>query len=483
MNDILSEKQYQHEIMQYLRDYNGYLIRDAKSFDRMFAVDRGMLFQFLDDTQPDTMDDLRKIYKGETEDTIVNFINQEATKDNGSIVSVLKYGIEITNHHIDLMFTKPATSFNKELNEQYRHNIFSVMEEVWASDKERVDLVIFLNGLAIFSLELKCNPAGQSYHDAIGQYRTDRDPKTRLFRFKSGCIANFAMDLEEVYMTTRLEGEGTFFRPFNLGRGEGVNTGAGNPLFEDRYSVSYMWEDILTKDTILDLISKFIFIDKQEEIDEATGKKKRTEELVFPRYHQLDLIRKLLASVYDTGTSLNYLIEHSAGSGKTNSIAWLTYRLVSLHDANDRIIFDSVIIVTDRVVVDRQLQKAILGMDHKAGLIKVMDDKCSSADLRRELRNNTKIIATTIQKFPYIVQDMSGLQDKRFAVIDDRKRHAGPYTGSWLVRQVLRRRHRPDQRTDRQDRQTAECFHVCFHCYSEAHDTPAFWQAEQPRAV
>ena len=419
MNDILSEKQYQHEIMDYLQAVNGYRIRNAAAFDRYYAMDREMLFKFLNKSQPDIMAELYKIFKTDTESTIVSVINETVTASKSSLVETLNGGIEISNRHLDLMYTKPATTFNKTLNQRYDDNIFSVMEEVWASDDERIDLVIFLNGIAIMSFELKCNAAGQSYQDAILQYRTSRDPKTRLFRFKAGCIVNFAMDLNEVYMATKLDGNATTFLPFNMGNGEGVNAGAGNPIFQDRYSVSYMWEDILTKDTLLDLISKFIFIERKEEVDEATGKKKHSETLIFPRYHQLDLIRKLLASVQEHGTELNYLIEHSAGSGKTNSIAWLTYRLASLHDANNQIIFDNIIIVTDRVVVDRQLQRAILGMDHKAGLIRVMDDKCTSADLAYELTHNTKIIATTIQKFPYIVDTVADLKDKRFAVIID----------------------------------------------------------------
>lgn len=419
MNDILTEKQYQHEIMDYLQSVNGYRIRKDSDFDRYYAMDRGMLFEFLNNSQPDVMAELYKIFKADTENTIVSVINETVTATKNSLVETLKDGIEISNRHLDLMYTKPATTFNKTLNQRYHDNIFSVMEEVWASDNERIDLVIFLNGIAIISFELKCNVAGQSYQDAIYQYRTARDPKTRLFRFKAGCIVNFAMDLNEVYMTTKLDENATVFLPFNMGCGEGVNSGSGNPMFPDRYSVSFMWEDILTGDTLLDLISKFIFIERKEEQDEITGKKKHAETLIFPRYHQLDLIRKLLASVSEHGTELNYLIEHSAGSGKTNSIAWLTYRLASLHDANNQIIFDNIIIVTDRVVVDRQLQKAILGMDHKAGLIRVMDDKCTSADLAYELTHNTKIIATTIQKFPYIVDNVSHLQDKHFAVIID----------------------------------------------------------------
>ena len=419
MRNVLSEKDYQAFLLERLEQDNGYIIRKASSFDRMFAVDREMLFQFLNTTQPDTMAALRKVYKADLEDTIVGYINAEATKSRGSLIDLLKHGIEISNHKLDLMYTKPATSYNQDLMRKYQQNIFSVMEEVWASDKERIDVVTFLNGLAIISFELKCNTSGQSYHDAIYQFRTERSPKTRLFLFKAGTLVNFAMDLEEVYMTTRLNGSATFFLPFNMGDGEGVTAGAGNPVFEDKYNVSYMWEDILTKDTILDLISKFIFVEVKETVDEDTGKVKRSENLIFPRYHQLDVIRRVLADVRENLSSQNYLIQHSAGSGKTNSIAWLAHRLISLHDADNKIVFDNIVIVTDRVVVDRQLQRAIIGMEHKAGLIRVMDDKCNSNDLAIALNGNTKNIATTIQKFPFIVDAVKGLKTKRFAVIID----------------------------------------------------------------
>lgn len=416
---ILSEKEYQHFIMRYLEKHNGYLIRDAKQYDRLHAIDRGLLFKFLNDTQSDAMERLRRIYKGDLEDTIVGLINTEETKNRGSLLNVLKHGIEISGETLQFMYTKPATDFNKELTAKYQKNIFSVMEEVWASDKERIDLVIFLNGLAIMSFELKCNAAGQSVDDAIYQYRTERNPKTRLFLFKTGVLVNFAMDLNEVYMTTKLTGADTFFLPFNMGNGTGVNAGKGNPVFPDKYSVSYMWEDILTKDTVLDLIGKFMFIQVSEKKDELTGKTKRSESLIFPRYHQLDVIRKILADVKVNRTSQNYLIQHSAGSGKTNSIAWLAHRLTSLHDDRNQIIFDNIVIVTDRVVVDRQLQQAVMGLEHKAGLIRVMDDKCNSQDLAKALTGNTKIIATTIQKFPYIVDSVKELNKKHFAVIID----------------------------------------------------------------
>ena len=437
MKQILSEKEYQHFIMDYLKENNDYIIRTDNNFDRLFAVDREMLMKFLNDTQPDEMESLRKIYKDNLEDTLVNYINSEETKAKGSLLEILKHGIEISNTHLDLMYTKPATDFNKELLKKYEKNIFSVAEEIWASDKERIDLVIFLNGLAIMTFELKCNMAGQSVEDAIYQYRTERSPKTRLFMFKAGVLVNFAMDLEQVYMTTKLNEGATFFLPFNMGNGAGIDAGSGNPIYEEKYSVSYMWEDVLKKDSILELISKFIFVETKEEIDELTGKKKVKENIIFPRYHQRDVVKKLLADVYENGSTPNYLIQHSAGSGKTNSIAWLAYRLATLHDSENKVIFDNIVIITDRVIVDRQLQAAIKGMEHKSGLIKVMDDKCNSQDLAIALKGNTKIIATTIQKFPYIIDEVENLKDKKFAVICDEAHSSTAGKDMAAVSQVL----------------------------------------------
>ena len=417
--NINEKQEYQKFIIDYLIENNGYIQRFNKDFNPYYAIDIDCLFNFLYNTQPDKMAQLEKIHKEDLRDTLINLINNTITHKNSSLIHVLKHGVEIDNIHLDLLYTKPATSFNKDLIKKYEENIFSVVEEVYASETERVDLVIFLNGFAIMSFELKSNTQGQSYEDAIYQYRTDRNPKNRLFMFKSGCFVNFAMDLEEVYMTTKLTGDSTVFLPFNMGDGDGIYSGSGNPIFDDKYSVSYMWEDVLKKDSILELISKFIFIEVKNKKNELTGKNEKVETLIFPRYHQRDAIHKLLEDVLINKTDMNYLIQHSAGSGKTNTIAWLAYRLSSLHDSENKIIFDNIIVVTDRVVVDRQLQAAIRSMEHKSGLIKVMDDKCNSQDLAIALNSNTKIIATTIQKFPYIVDNVSDLKDKKFAVIID----------------------------------------------------------------
>ncbi|MDD6841750.1 MAG: DEAD/DEAH box helicase family protein [Spirochaetales bacterium] len=418
MNAILSEKDYQRYIIDRLVE-SGYEERPATEFDRLHALNPNALMAFLEATQQDTLTSLRKVYKDKTQETILSAISTAETSKSGSRLEILKHGLSIGHHHIDLMYDKPASGLNKELVKRYQKNIFTVTEEVWASDKERVDLILFLNGIAVMAFELKCNTAGQNYGNAIKQWRTERSPKTRLFLWKAGVLVCFAMDLEQVHMTTRLSGTDTFFLPFNQGSGKGINAGAGNPLCDDDYSVHYMWDDILQKDTVLEIIRRFMFIEVKKKEDPKTGKEKVTETVIFPRYHQLDVVRKILSDVLENGTSRNYLLQHSAGSGKTNEIAWLSYRLASLHDALDRNVFDNIIICTDRVVVDRQLQDAVMGLEHKAGQVKVLDDTCSSADLKYALEGNTKIVATTIQKFPYIVGNVGTLKNKKFAVIID----------------------------------------------------------------
>lgn len=417
----LKEKtDYQAYILEMLRDENGYQVRPSDAFEPGYGMDTELLFAFLEATQKDALTRLEKLYKDKTRQTILNYINNEINKKNRSLLDVLKHGVEFDNGvTLHLMYRKPATSFNPKAEALYQQNILSVMEEVYHKEGERIDLVIFLNGVAVFTFELKCNTSGQNYEDAIRQYKYERDPKTRLLKFKSGCLAHFAMDLNEVYMCTNLKGKSSFFLPFNKGCGEGIHAGKGNPHNEDGINVSYMWEDILKKETVLYLIDKIIFLQKETKRNPDTGKRETKETLIFPRYHQFNAVRKLVADVVENHAEKNYLIQHSAGSGKTNTIAWLAHRLASLHDAEDNIIFDTVCIITDRIVVDRQLQTAVMGMEHKAGLVKVMDDKCTSADLAAALNGNTKIIVTTIHKFMYIHDLVQELKNKTFAVIID----------------------------------------------------------------
>ena len=411
---------YQAYILEMLEKENDYQVRPSTAYDPGYGMDTELLFSFLNATQKDAMTRLEKLYGDRTRQTILNYINNEINKKNRSLLDVLKHGVEFDNGvTLTLMYRKPVTTFNPKTEALYQQNVLSVMEEVWHKEGERIDLVIFLNGIAIFTFELKCNTSGQNYEDAIRQYKYERDYKTRLLKFKAGCLAHFAMDLNEVYMCTDLKGKSSFFLPFNKGCGAGIHSGKGNPHNENGINVSYMWEDILKKDTVLYLIDKIMFLQKETKKDPDTGKRQNKEKLIFPRYHQFNAVRKIVADVTEHHSEKNYLIEHSAGSGKTNTIAWLAHRLSSLHDNENKVIFNTVCIITDRIVVDRQLQNAVLSLEHKAGLIKVMDEKCTSKDLADALNGNTKIIVTTIHKFMYIQELVKELKSKTFAVIID----------------------------------------------------------------
>lgn len=417
---LKERKDYQAYILEMLETNNDYKIRSADDYDAGYGMDVELLFDFLNDTQSEAMVKLEKLYRDKTRQTLLNYINNEINKKNRSLLDVLKHGVEFDNGvTLNLMYRKPATSFNPKAEELYKKNVLSVMEEVYHTEGERIDLVIFINGIAIFTFELKCNTSGQNYEDAIRQFKYERDFKTRLLKFKAGCLAHFAMDLNEVYMCTNLKGKSSFFLPFNQGCGEGINSGKGNPHNEDGINVAYMWEDILKKDTVIYLIDKIIFLQKETKKNPDTGKRETKETLIFPRYHQLNAVRKVINDVVVNHSEKNYLIQHSAGSGKTNTIAWLAHRLASLHDAEDNVIFDTVCIITDRIVVDRQLQNAVLSLEHKVGLIKVMDDTCTSKDLAEALNGNTKIIVTTIHKFMYVHELVQELKNKTFAVIID----------------------------------------------------------------
>lgn len=360
--DQLKEKEdYQKLIMERLSDDNGFRIRPNTAYKAGLAMDTEMLLEFLESTQHDTMEQLRRMYKDHTNDTVINYINSEINKESRGLIDVIKHGVEFDNGAtLILMYRKPDSTINTSAVANYQKNIFSVMEEVYHKADERIDLVLFLNGLAIFTIELKCNTSGQNYKDAIKQYKEQRDGSTRLFKAKVGVFAAFAMDLNEVYYTTELKGTDTFFNPFNIGD----NFGKGNPHNDiSGINVSYMWEEIWNKDKILFLIERFIYIKKKERKDSDTGKVKKTKELIFPRFHQLRAVERVMADVCLNHTSCNYLIEHSAGSGKTETISWLAHILATVHDTENNNIFDTVLIITDRIVVDRQLQEAILGIE------------------------------------------------------------------------------------------------------------------------
>jgi type I restriction enzyme R subunit len=408
--EVLREKSFQALIKEYLVDANGYVESFNSGYDKNYAIDVECLFKFLETTQEKQMNRLKEIYKTNYRSKVLSNLDREL-RTRGSI-DVLKHGIKDYGVKLQLAFFKPPTDLNPDQYILYKQNIISVTEELNYIDDKRIDLVIFLNGIPIITIELKNSFTGQTYKNAIKQYKNDRSNKEQLFKFKERVIVNFAMDTDEVYMTTKLNGKDTVFLPFN----KGDNGGAGNPSVEGKLKTHYMWEEILKKDSLLEIIHKFTYVQKSEEVLD-NGDKILKETVIFPRYHQLDVVRKVLSHVKHNGAGNKYLIQHSAGSGKTNSITWLSHRLASLHDTDNNIIFDGVIVVTDRRVLDQQLQDSIYQLEHKIGLVAKIDK--DSNQLAREIEKGTKIIISTIQKFPYILEKLSGTKGKKYAIVID----------------------------------------------------------------
>lgn len=304
---------------------------------------------------------------------------------------------------------------NRTLIEKYEKNRFNVSRQVYYSkdNQNSLDMVLFLNGLPLVVMELKNPLTGQTVEHAKKQLIHDRNPKEQLFQSNSRAIVYFAVDPDEVYMTTELKGNATYFLPFNKGN----NGGKGNPTAYHSYRTNYLWEDILTPDSLLDLVYRFVFLKKDDILDSNGEVIAEREMLISPRYHQLDVVREIENDVQEKSVGTNYLIQHSAGSGKTNSISWLSHRLAKLHDENNEAVFSSVIVITDRRVLDKQLQDAVYQLEHKAGMVERIDK--DSSQLADAINSETRIIITTLQKFPFIMEKVSGLNRKKYAVIID----------------------------------------------------------------
>lgn len=293
--------------------------------------------------------------------------------------------------------------------------------------------MLLLNGLPLITAELKNPMTGQDVENAKWQYKKDRDPKELLFQFKKRALVHFAVDPELVFMTTKLEGKDTYFLPFNKGR----NFGAGNPDNPEGYRTTYLWEDVWQRDTLLDIVGRFLHlqIDEKKVATKSGIKVQRKETLIFPRYHQLDAVRQLVNSARAKGPGHNYLVEHSAGSGKSNTIAWLAHRLSSLHTEQDQKVFDSVVVITDRVVLDQQLQATIYQFEHKQGVVQKIEE--DSQQLAEALTTGTPIIITTLQKFPYVTKHVGDLPNRRYAVIVDEAHSSQSGEGAAEMKGVL----------------------------------------------
>ncbi|MGE8081622.1 type I restriction endonuclease subunit R [Peribacillus loiseleuriae] len=411
-----SEKGFETNIEAFLIT-NGYEKRvlegEASRLFKKYALDVEKLFEFLEATQDKQLKVLEKSHGAEYKSKVLGRIC-DSLKKHG-VVYCLRHGIKDRGVTLKLVYNKPPTTMNQLMNELYQKNIFTVSRQVYYSDKNNnsLDMVVFINGLPLVVMELKNQFTGQTVEYAMNQFKKDRDPNEQLFKFNERVIVYFAIDPDEVFMATELKKLKTNFLPFNKGN----NGGKGNPTVYNNYRTHYLWDEVLLPDSLLDILFRFVFVKKDDILDsnnEVIGERKM---LIFPRYHQLDVVRKLEADVIDKNVGQNYLIQHSAGSGKTNSISWLSHRLAKLHDENNEAIFSSVIVITDRRVLDKQLQDAVYQLEHKAGMVERIDK--DSSQLANAITGETRIIITTLQKFPFIMEKVSGLERKKYAVIID----------------------------------------------------------------
>lgn len=404
MTTDTTEKGLEGHIAQYLVEQNNYLLRENKAYNNVTCLDAALLFEFLEETQPKAVAKLKHYHKDLYERKVIKRINDQIQAKG--VIEVLRKGIVdgFTDTKLQLFYDKPASAYNKSANELYQANLFSVMRQVYFSprDSKSLDMIVFINGIPVITFELKNELTKQNVHHAIKQYKYDRDPKEELFRL-GRLVVNFAVDTEEVWMCTHLKKERSLFLPFN----KGFNNGAGNPP-NSGIKTDYLWKEILTKHNLTDIIQNFCQL-----ITEGREKK-----LIFPRYHQLLAVRTILEHAQLNGAGQKYLVQHSAGSGKSNSIAWLAHQLIGLHDKfGQENIFDSVIVVTDRRVLDAQIRNIIKQFQQVKGVIEAITE--GSKQLKEALEEGKKIIITTIQKFPYIVEEIGELPGTNFAIIID----------------------------------------------------------------
>ncbi len=387
----------------------GYHKRTAGQYDKSLCLIPRDVLDFILVTQPKEWEKLKKNAPADTERHFLTRLSEEVKK-RGTL-DVLRSGFKSLGCKFDLACFPPVTALNPETQRLYQGNLFSLVRQLKYSEKNEnsLDTAIFLNGLPIFTLELKNPLTGQSVQNAIRQYRQERDPREPLFAFRR-CLAHFAVDPDLVYFTTRLAGADTRFIPFN----RGGRNGAGNAHSWNGFATAYLWEQVWARDSVLDLIRYFVHeFDEEDDSGKKTGERK----LIFPRYHQLDSVRRLVASAREKGAGRGYLVQHSAGSGKSNSIAWLAHQLSVLHAKDDRPIFDSVVVITDRRILDRQLRRTVLAFEQTAGMVQPITE--SSRQLKESLELGKKIITTTLQKFPVISEQMRAIPGKHFAIIID----------------------------------------------------------------
>jgi len=429
-----TEARLEDAIVDHLSTQGGYVFVDysqgaaAGRFDKVRALDPALVLGFIQATQAKVWQSLKDIHKGETDKVVLDHLVKEL--EIKGMLKVLRQGFKCYGKKLRVAVFAPSNNMNPDTLALYGQNVLSVTRQLYYSEAhtKSLDMVLFVNGLPIATVELKNEMSGQTVEEAKTQYKKNRDQRELLFEFKKRTLVHFAVDPDQVFMATRLSGDKTYFLPLNLG-----NAGhAGNPPAADGgYRTAYLWREVWQRDSLLDILGRFMHLQVEEKrILTDEGIKKITKEtMIFPRYHQLDAVRRLVAHAQAFGPGRNYLVQHSAGSGKSNSIAWLAHRLSSLHDAHDKKVFDSVIVVTDRRVLDQQLQNTIYQFEHKQGVVQKIDE--DTRQLVEALAKGTPIVITTLQKFPFITETLEKLrqegldgvaistQGKQFAVIVD----------------------------------------------------------------
>lgn len=428
-----SEKRFERDIESFLisseggytqfcgQDEEGNWVHN-RQHDVAKCIYMDVLCEFIEKTQPKEWAKYVKYYGANASEKLYHRL--ETTISNQGLLYVLRNGIEDMGCKLKVCYFKPESENSSLAAERYEANILGCTRQFRYSivNTNTIDMVLSVNGIPVVALELKNQLTGQDYHCAIKQFKDDRSSKEFAFRLNHRFLVYFAVDLYEAWMTTQLADGNTHFLPFNQGsNGAGVTGGAGNPRNPNGYDTGYLWEEVLQRDSMLDLIHRFIsFVkEKEEVVKNGVTKTVMKEKMIFPRYHQYDVVKKIMADVKANGVGNNYLIQHSAGSGKSNSIAWIAYRLASVHDADNKGLFDSVIVVTNRVVLDGQLQDTINSFEHQVGLVEAIDDKKNSRSLAEAINDKRRIIICTIQKFLFAKKDMEKFRGRKFAVIID----------------------------------------------------------------
>lgn len=413
------EKNFEADIESFfISKAGGYKKGDA-TYDPSCALFKDTFIEFIKKTQPKAWKKFEFAYGNNTEKKFVTFFNDAVERDG--ILKVMRKGFKCGGVDFKACYFKPESTLNEDDIALYNSNIWHCYRQWFfsADNNKSVDMVLVLNGIPLFAFELKNQLTGQDIRNAEHQWCYDRNHRELCFRFNSRILAFFCVDLRQASMATKLNGEKTFFLPFNQGsNGAGNDGGAGNPANPDGYMTSYIWENVFQRESMMDILQKFINLEITEEKKKG-GKTETKKTLIFPRYHQLDVVRKLVADVTENGAGKSYLIEHSAGSGKSNSISWVAYRLATIFKKNNDPLFKSVIIVTDRRVLDQQLQNTVDGMDHLPGFVETIDKDKHAKDLKTAINDGARIIVTTLQKFPVIYKEIEAAKGKNFAIICD----------------------------------------------------------------